>query len=318
MQTLIAIVTIVAPVFAIIALGFALARLRIVNDRLGRLIGRFVFDVAIPGMLLRTMVTMAAPDASPWALWAAYFGGAAVSGGLAAAAVLALVQRTTSQASVAALGGAYSNTVLLGLPLVLSFFGDQASVPMFIIISVHLPLMTFIGTALVEWTSTEERTRIGALLWQTGKAMATNPIIIGLAAGLAWRTTGLGLALPVDAVLGWLAWIAVPTALFAMGLALNRFGFTGDVGATGAMLACKLVLHPAIVWLFATRLLDLPDVWIAVAVLFAACPPGINVFLFASRYDIAVPAVSSAIAVGTALSAVTITLVAWSLGLHMR
>jgi hypothetical protein len=317
MNTLISILSVIAPVFAIIVLGYGAARFGLVNERGSKMISRFVFDVAIPSLLFRTMASISAPDASPWALWAAYFGGAALSGALAAGVVRGFVGRRAAETSIAGLASGYSNTVLLGLPLIFSFFGQtQAAVPLFIIISINLPVMTLVGTLFVEWSSADGEGGWARVLLKAGRAILTNPIVIGLLGGLAYRLTGYGLAVPVDFVLGWLAWIAVPAALFAMGLALNRFGFTGDVATSSVILACKLVVHPAIVWLMASMLFGLPEIWVAVAVLFAACPTGINVFLFASRYDVAVPAVSAAITVGTAISALSITLISWGLGLQ--
>jgi predicted permease len=46
-----------------------------------------------------------------------------------------------------------------------------------------------------------------------------------------------------------------------------------------------------------------------VAVLFAACPPGINAFLFASRYKAAEGSISAAIAFGTVLSVISVTVI---------
>ena len=306
---------IVAPVFGLIAAGYLCARLGWIGDGVGRYINRFVFDLAIPVLLFRTMVRMSVPEVSPWALWASYFGGIAVSWAAASATVFTVLGRSAREACVTGFGSGYSNTVLLGLPLIFSFFPDgRGAVPLFIILSIHLPVMMVTGTALFEWSGRSGQVRIGALLMQTAKAMIVNPIIIGLLAGLAYRQTGLGLDAVADQILQPLAWIAVPAALFTMGLGLKKFGISGDPPASAVMLASKLVLHPLTVWLLAAWVFALPPVWIGVAVLFAAAPTGINVYLFASRYDVAVPAVSSAVMLGTAASVVTITAISWALG----
>ena len=124
-----------------------------VGDRVGRYVNRFVFDLAIPVLLFRTMVRMSVPDVSPWTLWASYFGGIAVSWMVASGLVFSVLGRTAREACVTGFGSGYSNTVLLGLPLVFSFFPDgQGAVPLFIILSIHLPVMMVTGTALFEWS----------------------------------------------------------------------------------------------------------------------------------------------------------------------
>ena len=65
-----------------------------------------------------------------------------------------------------------------------------------------------------------------------------------------------------------------------------------------------MIALPVTIWLF-TRLMGLPPVWVHVATLIAAMPTGANAYLFAQRYTAATPVVSGAIAVGTALAALT-------------
>ena len=53
------------------------------------------------------------------------------------------------------------------------------------------------------------------------------------------------------------------------------------------------------------------QVWIDTALLMAALPPALNVFVFARQYDAWVEQASSAVLVGTVLSVVTLTSVMW-------
>ena len=52
----------------------------------------------------------------------------------------------------------------------------------------------------------------------------------------------------------------------------------------------------------------MPRAWAGVAVLFAACPSGINAYLFAERYGEGIAVASSAVALSTALALGTIIL----------
>jgi predicted permease len=51
--------------------------------------------------------------------------------------------------------------------------------------------------------------------------------------------------------------------------------------------------------------------WIFAAVLMAALPPALNVFVFARQYDTWVEQASSAVLIGTLVSVVTLTSVMW-------
>jgi malonate transporter and related proteins len=55
----------------------------------------------------------------------------------------------------------------------------------------------------------------------------------------------------------------------------------------------------------------MPPVWAAVAVLFAACPSGVNAYLMAQRYQVGVALSSSTIAVSTLFALITTTGWVW-------
>jgi len=73
------------------------------------------------------------------------------------------------------------------------------------------------------------------------------------------------------------------------------------------LVGLKLALFPAIVWLIGSAMPGMPPTWLRVAVLMAACPAGVNAFLLAMRYQRAVATVAAAIAIGTGISAFTLT-----------
>lgn len=314
---MIEVLSVVAPVFALIAFGYLCARFGLVPLRAEQWITRAVFGIAIPTLLFRTMVNVSAPEVSPWGLWGAYFGGVTLSWVISFTLARWAVGKSFAEAIMAALGSGYSNTVLIGIPLIFSFFGEtESAVPLFIILSINLPVMMLLGTISVEWNLGAEDVSASALLWQTAKKIALSPVILGLASGLAYRQTGLGITAPVQSVIDFIAWIAAPSALFIMGVSLNRFGAGGQAAMCAVILPTKLIVHPLTVAVLAIWVFDLPAIWTGVAVLFAAAPTGINVFLLASRYEIAVPAISTAITIGTAISVITITLISWGLGFH--
>jgi predicted permease len=98
---------------------------------------------------------------------------------------------------------------------------------------------------------------------------------------------------------------SIPTALFALGVSLAGYSLKGSWSGMFAILALKMVLMPILVFIMLRFAVAIPPVWAQVAVLFAAMPTGANAFLFAHRNEEAVAAVSGAIALGTALAAIS-------------
>ena len=74
------------------------------------------------------------------------------------------------------------------------------------------------------------------------------------------------------------------------------------------LIALKMLLMPFLVFLALHYVVSVPPFWAKVALLFAAMPTGANAFLFAHRNEESVAAVSAAIALGTGLAAITVSL----------
>ena len=82
------------------------------------------------------------------------------------------------------------------------------------------------------------------------------------------------------------------------------------------LMAIKLVVHPAAVLTLLLLLGPFEELWIDTAVLLAALPPALNVFVFARQYDAWVPQASSSVMIGTLVSVVTLTTVMWLVKTH--
>ena len=75
--------------------------------------------------------------------------------------------------------------------------------------------------------------------------------------------------------------------------------------------AVKLLLHPILMFLLLSLFGPFDQLWVDTAILMAALPPALNVFVFARQYDTWVEQASGAVLVGTIVSVVTLTSVMW-------
>ena len=307
-----AVLDIVLPVFALIALGLGFRATGIFGEDVERGLSRFVFTLAIPALIVRTLATSGLPDQLPFLYWTAYFSGALIAWA-AAGAVSYWRARSLPLAISIGFSSAFSNTVLLGIPLILTAFGDEASVPLFLLVSIHLPFLMFVGTVLMELALRDRSTSLAASLLRAGRGLSHNPIFVGIVIGGVLGVSQVPLPPLVDSVLMRLGQAAVPVALFAMGMTLmthrprSRLALRQHAMEAGVMALAKLVIHPALVLILA-RAFALPPIWTAAAVLFAACPAGVNTYLFAATYNQGVGAASNNIALTSALAVVSVTL----------
>ena len=294
-------IAIVLPVFGLVAIGYLARRISLVTDRTGEGLSEFVFALAVPCLIFRTLVRAEIPDVQPWGYWISYFVGVAVVWALAMAAGRRFFALSGTSAVVAGFSAGQANTVMMGIPMILKAYGDEGAVPLFLLIAVHLPVTMTVATLMAEGRQ--------ASLWVILRRLATHPIIVGILAGSACRPLAPYIPAPLWQVVELIGSAAVPCALVGMGIALRRYGLDAGWKLPTLISVLKLVLHPLIVLVLATQVFDMPQAWAGVAVLFAACPSGINAYLFAERYGEGIAVASSAVALSTMLALVT--LVVW-------
>lgn len=290
---------IVAPVFGLVAVGFLARKTRILDDRAGNGLSRFVFAVALPCLIFRTLARGDLPLAEPWGYWASYFLALAIAWIVGSLVARHAFGTAGIETVVAGFSAGQANLVLIGVPLILQAFGEAAAVPLFLLIAIHLPITMSAATILVEGRN--------ASFSAIARKLATHPIILGIAAGVLARPIAGELPAPLWQMIDMLAAAAAPGALVAMGVALSRYGLSTGVALPATIAACKLLLHPLLVLFLATFVFPVPREWVPIAVMFAACPSGINAYLLAQSYKTGVALASSAVALSTVLAVATMS-----------
>jgi predicted permease len=288
---------VVLPVFGLIGLGYVARWTKLLRETTGEGLSDFVFVLAVPCLLFRTLARADIPASQPWGYWIAYFGGLGVVWALAMLIASRFFAREGPELVVSGFAAAQSNAVFVGVPMILKAYGDAGAVPLGLLLAIHLPVTMTIATLLAEGRSASIPTLI--------KRLFTHPIVIGILLGSAVRPVIGLIPEPLWTIVDLIAGAAVPCALISLGIAMRRYGLESGLGLPTVLSALKLGLHPFLVYLLATQVFQMPPHWSGVAVLFAACPCGLNAYLFAERYRQGVADASSAITLSTLLSLFT-------------
>lgn len=304
------IVTIVLPVFGLIAIGYAIAASRLLDRSIGDALAGFVFVVPIPVLVFRTLATADFGGASPWLMWGPYFAVVAVIWIAGSFIVRRGLGRDARAGLVAGVSSAYGNTVLVGIPLSIAAYGEPGLLALTLIMTIHLPVAM---TAVAVLTPRAERRDglrsaepgLGPLLKSVTTNLLRNPIIIAVGLGIVWLVLDLPLgglpAILVDRI----ADVAPTVALISLGMSLQRYGVHGQIRASVIVSVLKLLVMPAMVFVLTHYVIAMPTVWANVAVLAAACPTGVNAYLIASRLNAGQAMASSAITLSTGLAVLT-------------
>lgn len=304
------IVTSVIPLFAVILIGFAAARQGAFDQAAVRTMVAFVFSLAMPALLFRLMAEADIAGTRDWPVVFAYFSAQlpVFLGGLLIGHKL--FRQSMAEMTIQAFGSTFSNSVVLGLPLVLSLYGERAGVPALLIIMLDVAIFSVI-TLLLEIAGLRDKPgaprHLPTLMRDLALSVGANPLILAIVLGIAFNLASLTLPAVVDKTLAFLGQAAPPAGLFALGATLGLRRITGRAGPVGAMMAMKLLVHPALTALTVFYLFDLDPMAASVALLFAAGPVGANVYVFAANYDAAIETSAAAILLSTAAALITLS-----------
>lgn len=302
------IISLIAPVFGLIGLGFVAAKGRMLDDGAPRTLAMFGYKVAMPALLFRAMANVGDVPISPLWLALTYVTGIAATWITAVVAARLLLGRPPQDAPAFAMGACFSNGVMLGFPVILLALGPDAATPMAFIATCETVLLWVFGTLHMGLVSHEQSRNGLASLGGVLLDVALNPLIIALAAGLAWNASGIALPTVAARLVDLLAAAAIPVSLFGLGMSLAAYRFRGQTSSVATLCTLKLVLYPALAFWLATEVFQLPRLWAGALVIYVAMPVGANAFIFAARYDRAIGSISASVAVSTLLSVVTVTI----------
>ncbi len=303
---MIEVIGLVAPLFALILLGYISARIaRIPIEGLAWL-NFFVIYIALPPLFFRYLsVTPLSEFANTTFLFSAT--GATLCVFVLCFAIAKLYRRSsTRDSTIQGLAGAYGNIGYLGPPLAIAAFGPEAGVPVALVFCLD-NTMHFIVAPLLMAIGSDKRESWILVIGRIIKNIITHPFIIATIIGLLAAYHQYQPPAPVNKLLHSLADAAAPCALFALGVTAAIRPLKRIPVDLSYLLPIKLLLHPLLVYLAVSWIPGVPDYWVYSAVLLASLPTATNVFVIASQYQSWEQRVSSMIVISTVLSVVTVT-----------
>jgi hypothetical protein len=135
------------------------------------------------------------------------------------------------------------------------------------------------------------------MFYVTSAALAINPFDVTLPTIISTPLDILGAA-------------AIPTMIIALGIQIARASLTKDLLPAGAATVVRLIISPALAF-GVTLLLGITGVSQQVVIVLAGMPTAVYTTLLATEFDTNPRQVTSAVALSTGASMVTITALVW-------
>jgi predicted permease len=297
---------VVLPVFLVIGAGYAASRSGVFSTSAVDGLMVFTQSFAIPCLLFRALADLDLGAVFDPRLLVSFYIGAVICFALGTLGARHLFGRRPGEAVAIGFGALFSNSVLLGLPIMERAYGPEALAPTFAIISIHAPFCYLVGITTMEFARADGRSLAGTVR-AVARAMFRNALMIGLMLGFVVNLGEIPLPGPLRAALDMMADAALPAALFGLGGVLTRYAIRASLAEAGMIAGLSLVLHPAIALLLAAGAFGLSEGFVRSAVVTSAMAPGVNTYVFASLYSRGQAQAASAILLATGLSVLTVS-----------
>jgi malonate transporter len=304
------VINLALPFFGIIFIGFACGRIKQIPDTALAWMNFFIVYVALPALFYRILAKtpleqlaqvdfiFATTLATFWAFSISFAIGMTIRNG------------NIAESTIAGLAGGYGNIGYMGPGLALATLGPQAAVPVALIFCFdNIILFTMVPFLMA--LAQSRPMSIPAIALEVVRRVAGHPLIIASTLGVLSAALHFEPPVAIERLMRFLQNAAAPCALFALGVTVALRPLKSMPWEVPPLAAVKLAVHPMLVFLLLSLFGPFDQIWVYTAMLMAALPPALNVFVFARRYDAWVEQASSAVLIGTLVSVVTLTSVMW-------
>ena len=290
------------PFFALILLGFGAHATGFIDAAGARTMSKFAFYVTLPPFMFLKITASDPAAILNWGfIWR--YESSTILIYLTAALIAHLLFRLGRlESGIFGLNVAYPNYGYMGIPLAVLAFGDEAALPMALILFADTIVLLTLTACFVSGNGGGPVAAVKRISF----TMITNPLVIAVLAGLLFSASGLILPKIPQQFGTLLAGAAAPVALFALGATLFGQPVRAAAAEVSAISLLKLILHPLLVALFFLGVPGQEPIWVKVAILSSCLPVAANVFMLANHYGAYTGRTASAILMSTTLASATV------------
>ncbi|MDZ5648330.1 AEC family transporter [Nitrospirillum sp. BR 11828] len=299
------VLTALAPTFLLIAIGFALRRLKLIDAAFWGAAERLIYYLLFPALLIDST---AKTDLSGMDIWA--MGGAMVGGILLVSLALQLTCRRPSgsdPAYTSVFQGAVRVNTYVAMALGAALLGPHGTALMAIGVLFCMPMANVLSILVMRRHGDVPAGMRGhplRTLWQ----ILSNPLVCSVITGAALNLAGIRQIPVVSPVMAVLGQASLPLGLLAVGAGLGFSAIRGAKVAVAISSAARLAVLPLVTALLA-RALGVEGNAFTAVVLYNALPTSVSAYVLARQMGGDAPLMAGIITVQTLAAAVTLPIV---------
>ena len=298
------------PFFSIIFLGTFFRAIKVFNEEASKIITKFAFFVTLPPYVFLNIVKSSNKNIFQWDFILRF---EIITILIFLSSLLLskfLLNYKNREASLFSLNSSYPNYGYMGIPLSILAFGENAALP----ISIILFADTIVLLTLTSFFASNNGTKVYNNFFFNLINMFRNPLLASALIGFIFVIFNIPIYSLIYKILNLLSLAAPPTALFALGITLWNKVDNNFIQSVSIITILKLIIHPLLIFsVFNFFPSSVPPLWIKVAILCSCLPVAANVFAMAGYYEAFTKQTSSAIFVSTILSTISVPIILYFL-----
>lgn len=290
------------PIFLTMILGWFFRKTSMMDEAFVQKMNKFVFQAALPVLVFQDLATV--DFAEVWDIRFVLFCFLATLISILAVTGFSYflgdrrIQGEFIQASYR------SSAAILGIAFIQNIYGDAGMAPLMIIATV--PLYNIMAVVVLTVMKPEREPVGKQVVFDTLKGIVTNPIILGILAGMVWSLLKLPIPVIMEKTLKNLAVLATPLGLMAMGASFDGKKAGEKIKPAVIASLIKLVLLAAVFLPIAVHMGFTREKLVAILVMLGSATT-VSCFIMAKNMGHEGTLTSSVVMLTTFFSAFTLT-----------
>lgn len=302
MENLIFSLNATVPVFLMMILGLLFKKIGWIDDEFASKMNKFVFTVPLPVLVFSDLATVDFDQVWNMKFVLFCFGATVIS--IAISSAISFLWRDRAIQGEFIQASYRSSAALLGIAFIQNIYGTAGMAPLMIIGSV--PLYNIMAVLVLSLFKPGQSGLDQKVIKRTLKGIVTNPIIIGIAAGLIWSALKIPMPPIAEKTISSIGGVATPMGLMAMGATFDIKKAFAKVKPAVVAALIKLVGFCAIFLPVAVRLGFREEELVAILVMLGSATT-VSCFVMAKNMGHEGVLSSSVVMLTTLFSAFTLT-----------
>jgi predicted permease len=297
------VIQVTAPIFIIIAIGFGIKKIKLINEDGVTSLTRLAYNIGLPALFLLNITEYSLSEIFNvdiikviYSTYAVYF---------VVLLLLTFTVRRSRKTKGAFFVSSYRvNMAFVGLPIIWAAFGGLALAKAALVIAFLVPVNVISSIIIFKvFNRGEEKFEIKRFL----KSVITDPLVIATVLGIILSYFNIQLPVFINSSLDIISGMTVAVALLSIGASFRFDHLKNDLKVASYISFNKLILMPVLVFLAATYIFKIEILDRNVVVTLFATPLAVAAYIMAKELRSNYNLVSSALIMTTIISAITIS-----------